>query len=240
MPGECGSNFVPFDEYLDACKLHLPQSSHYAEYAIDHLKRLLGGKMLVDFNEAAVTKYQNGRLSKGAAPKSVNEEGAFFCDSWAIPAILSAFASAKSRCSSNDSHMRMEAKRRALEAVVNGKPSSAEPITEEQVNGARQKSHDTTLSRRQHTGMGHATGKKEEASAAETSEDHYSAMPTDAQHFEGESPQKSPQSGVFEGQKRAVRSCKSMNLIGGRGRNRTFNLSVKSRMLCQLSYASIV
>ena len=26
--------------------------------------------------------------------------------------------------------------------------------------------------------------------------------------------------------------------IGGRGRNRTFNLSVKSRMLCQLSYAS--
>ena len=26
---------------------------------------------------------------------------------------------------------------------------------------------------------------------------------------------------------------------GGRGRNRTFNLSVKSRMLCQLSYASM-
>ena len=26
---------------------------------------------------------------------------------------------------------------------------------------------------------------------------------------------------------------------GGRGRNRTYNLSVKSRMLCQLSYASI-
>ena len=27
--------------------------------------------------------------------------------------------------------------------------------------------------------------------------------------------------------------------IGGRGRNRTYNLSVKSRMLCQLSYASM-
>lgn len=27
-------------------------------------------------------------------------------------------------------------------------------------------------------------------------------------------------------------------LDGGRGRNRTFNLSIKSRMLCQLSYAS--
>jgi hypothetical protein len=25
---------------------------------------------------------------------------------------------------------------------------------------------------------------------------------------------------------------------GGRGRNRTYNLSIKSRMLCQLSYAS--
>ena len=31
-----------------------------------------------------------------------------------------------------------------------------------------------------------------------------------------------------------------LELIGGRGRNRTFNLSVKSRMLCQLSYASIL
>jgi hypothetical protein len=30
------------------------------------------------------------------------------------------------------------------------------------------------------------------------------------------------------------------DLIGGRGRNRTYNLSVKSRMLCQLSYASFV
>jgi hypothetical protein len=33
--------------------------------------------------------------------------------------------------------------------------------------------------------------------------------------------------------------CKSMKILGGRGRNRTYNLSVKSRMLCQLSYASI-
>jgi hypothetical protein len=29
-----------------------------------------------------------------------------------------------------------------------------------------------------------------------------------------------------------------LSRTGGRGRNRTFNLSVKSRMLCQLSYAS--
>src|SRR5580704_7928960 len=31
---------------------------------------------------------------------------------------------------------------------------------------------------------------------------------------------------------------KSQISDGGRGRNRTFNLSIKSRMLCQLSYAS--
>jgi hypothetical protein len=30
-----------------------------------------------------------------------------------------------------------------------------------------------------------------------------------------------------------------LGMYGGRGRNRTFNLSVKSRMLCQLSYASL-
>ena len=29
-----------------------------------------------------------------------------------------------------------------------------------------------------------------------------------------------------------------LGLNGGRGRNRTYNLSIKSRMLCQLSYAS--
>ena len=45
------------DEYFDAYKLRLPQSARFAEYAIDHLKQLLGSKMLVDFNEAAVIQY---------------------------------------------------------------------------------------------------------------------------------------------------------------------------------------
>jgi hypothetical protein len=35
-----------------------------------------------------------------------------------------------------------------------------------------------------------------------------------------------------------LKRCRLLNLSGGRGRNRTYNLSVKSRMLCQLSYAS--
>ena len=37
----------------------------------------------------------------------------------------------------------------------------------------------------------------------------------------------------------ALGCSKLLILYGGRGRNRTYNLSVKSRMLCQLSYASI-
>ena len=65
------------DEFFASYKLRLPASAVYAEYAIDHLKRLLSGEMLVDFNEATVTKYQNDRLEEGAAPKTINEEVGF-------------------------------------------------------------------------------------------------------------------------------------------------------------------
>ena len=54
-----------------------PDSATFADYAIHHLKRLLGSKMLVDFNEVIVTKYQNDRLEEGAAPKTINEEVGF-------------------------------------------------------------------------------------------------------------------------------------------------------------------
>jgi len=65
------------DEFFTGYKLRLPNSATFAEYAIDHLKRLVGSKMLVDFNEGVVTKYQNDRLGEGAAPKTVNEEVGF-------------------------------------------------------------------------------------------------------------------------------------------------------------------
>src|SRR5580658_1650403 len=65
------------EEYFTAYKLRLPQSARFAEYAIDHLKRILGSKMLVDFNEATVILYQNARLGEKASPKSVNEEVGF-------------------------------------------------------------------------------------------------------------------------------------------------------------------
>ncbi len=65
------------EDFFDGYKLRLPDSAVFAEYAIDHLKRLLGSKMLVDFNEAVVIKYQNDRLDEGAAPKTINEEVGF-------------------------------------------------------------------------------------------------------------------------------------------------------------------
>jgi hypothetical protein len=60
--------------FLEEYTLRLPQSATFAEYAIRHIKRLVGDEMLVDMNEASVIKYQNDRLTEGAAPKTVNEE----------------------------------------------------------------------------------------------------------------------------------------------------------------------
>ena len=85
------------------------------------------------------------------------------------------------------SHIRMEAKRHALEAIVTKRPATVESDQEGQAEGY---------------------------------------------------PQKSPQSGISEVEMGVGKRCKSLNLNGGRGSNRTYNLSVKSRMLCQLSYAS--
>jgi integrase len=65
------------DDFFDGYKLRLPDSAVFADYAIGHLKRLLGSKMLVDFSEAVVIKYQNDRLDEGTAPKTINEEVGF-------------------------------------------------------------------------------------------------------------------------------------------------------------------
>lgn len=65
------------DEYLNAYKLRHPQSATFADYAVKHIKRVTGSRMLVDCNEAVVTSYQNERLSEGAAPKTINDEVGF-------------------------------------------------------------------------------------------------------------------------------------------------------------------
>jgi hypothetical protein len=49
--------------------------------------------MLVDFNEAAVIKYQNDRLDEGTAPRTINEEVGFLLRIlYALPMVLRTFS----------------------------------------------------------------------------------------------------------------------------------------------------
>jgi len=64
-------------DFLASYRLRHPRSATFAEYAIGHLRRLLGERMLVDVNEQAVKQYQEARLRETAAPKSINEEVGF-------------------------------------------------------------------------------------------------------------------------------------------------------------------
>ncbi|MEO6817537.1 MAG: site-specific integrase [Edaphobacter sp.] len=63
-------------EYLIGYRLRY-RSATFAEYALGHVSRLLGSKLVVDINEAAVMRYQEDRLREKAAPKSINEEVRF-------------------------------------------------------------------------------------------------------------------------------------------------------------------
>lgn len=66
---------------------------HLAEYAIGHVVRLLGDKLVVDVDDAAVLQYQSDRLKESAAPKSINEEVRFRSDALGNPVCLDAFHS---------------------------------------------------------------------------------------------------------------------------------------------------
>ena len=406
------------DEYFDAYKLRLPQSARFAEYAIDHLKQLLGGKMLVDFNEATIIHYQNARLGESAAPKSVNEEVGFLLRilgdpgdllrirlrkrkmlklkvrqtvgkaytpaekdrmldearkarsphiylaltlalnagmrdaeirtlTWGqldftknylavgqskteagegrtIPlnsTLLEVFseyvswyqekfgkprkewyvfpfgkpspsdptrpvttlktawnnvrtnAQVKGRWHDNRhtlitdlaesgagdqtimdiaghvskqmlkhySHIRMEAKRHALESIVRVRSTTATAESGQKTGRAEgypQESPHGLQNVGKPTGKQRATAKIENAHTVNYGDLDCAESPTNAQGFDGGYPQKSPQLANSEDVKGVMKRCKSLNSIGGRGRNRTYNLSVKSRMLCQLSYAS--
>ena len=89
------------------------------------------------------------------------------------------------------SHIRMEAKRNALETVIQ---------------------------------------KRAVSTTEENRSQEHAESPVITQVFEGEYPQKSPQSGVFEGHRGACRRRKSLKLIGSPGRTRTYNPSIDSRM----------
>ena len=52
-------------------------AQHSATYALGHVSRILGARLVVDIDEAAVLKYQEDRLCEKAARKSINEEVRF-------------------------------------------------------------------------------------------------------------------------------------------------------------------
>lgn len=58
-------------------RLRNPQSATFAEYAVGHVQRIFGDKMLVDINEHTIKHYQDARLRENTAPKSINEEVGF-------------------------------------------------------------------------------------------------------------------------------------------------------------------
>jgi hypothetical protein len=64
------------DEYLADYKLRF-RGVTFAEYAIGHVVRNLGDKLLVDIGEAEVLGYQTARLKESASAKSINEEVRF-------------------------------------------------------------------------------------------------------------------------------------------------------------------
>jgi integrase len=53
------------------------RAATFAKYAVGHVTRLLGDKLVVDISDDAVKGYQTARLKEKAAPKSVNEEVTF-------------------------------------------------------------------------------------------------------------------------------------------------------------------
>lgn len=61
-------------EYLESYLLRNPRSVSFAKYALQHVSRLIGTRMLVDCTEAVVIAYQNDRLKENAAPKTINDE----------------------------------------------------------------------------------------------------------------------------------------------------------------------
>jgi DNA modification methylase/integrase len=62
--------------YLEDYKVR-HRAATFAEYAVGHVTRLLGDKMVVEISEKTVKGYQTTRLKEKAAPKSVNEEVGF-------------------------------------------------------------------------------------------------------------------------------------------------------------------
>jgi hypothetical protein len=88
------------DAFYEDYAIRLPKSATYAKYAVDHLKRLLASKMVVEFDEQTVTTYQTDRLKEGTAPKTINEETGYCFAFWESLAMCCGCVSRKARSSS--------------------------------------------------------------------------------------------------------------------------------------------
>ena len=64
------------DEFLEAYKAK-HRAAVFAEYALGHVARLLGAKLILETTPGTVKQYQTDRLTEKAAPKTINEEVAF-------------------------------------------------------------------------------------------------------------------------------------------------------------------
>src|ERR1022692_1253884 len=61
------------DEFLEDYRAK-HQSPTFAEYALGHVSRLLGGSLVVEITPNVVKRYQADRLSENAGPKTINDE----------------------------------------------------------------------------------------------------------------------------------------------------------------------
>lgn len=64
------------EEYFENYKLR-NRSVKFAQYAVQHIARIVGKLMVVDVNEQTVLSYQTARLKEKASPKTINEEVGF-------------------------------------------------------------------------------------------------------------------------------------------------------------------
>jgi len=128
------------------------------------------------------------------------------------------------------SHIRMEAKRRALESIVR-KPVQSDGSEQQkgQTEGSLQKSLHRLQNGKETNGSHNSAAAIEDFDSAANREKQCSEMPAISRGFEGESLQKSLESADFGGHRGTGRGRKSLKLIGSSGRTRTYNPSVNSR-----------
>jgi hypothetical protein len=131
------------------------------------------------------------------------------------------------------SHIRMEAKRGALEAIVR-KQSSQHSLGETggSLDGCSRETPRRFESRDRAQSRSATSVGSRSAFGAEDAEKNHSESLANTHAFAMGYPQKSPQSSLCEGGREVGRRRKSLKRIGSSGRTRTYNPSVNSRMLC--------